>query len=492
MLEALIGGRLSYVAVSVRVALKAMLKPTDPNPRSRDETSDHPLPAFSGAHRLALLVLFALILVAKLPRPWAEGRFQDEEATVFLAYAWHYPWSAALFRPFAGYWNFAADAAAVLIVRLERTGLLPLEHAPYVTMSLGLAAQMLPAVLVLTSREQWLSRRTAPVVALLLIAASPATEEVFFNVLHIQFQLALCAALILAFDAPSGRATRIGYNLLLFLGPLCGPGVIVILPLFALRWFLDRDGKRLMQFAALGSGTAIQLVLFFGQSPMRGHLVGPAMIAAAMFVRMIALRFLGPDFANLVAAVIDGSQKAGGTLWLWFALAAVLLFGGLIWVSSRRRDSALWLALSSLAIGAASLGFGMVRVNDSDLIGVVSGERYNFLPLALLGLAILALAMRPGIRGRPIYVSLCTLMLLTGAFYFSKTLVGLSSGPSWPSEVSAWRMDHHHPLAVWPRPFTADLSDETHPCSTPEEIHGQPKDPRYCESGWVAGFYRRR
>ncbi len=472
-------------------AMNVVLKPS-PIAKSLDEISGGASVAFSCPQRLALLVAFALIMIAKLPHPWAEGRFQDEEATVFLAYAWHYPWMTALFRPFAGYWNFAADAAAVMVVQLERNGILPLEYAPYLTMSLGLAAQLLPAVLILTSREQWLTRPSAVVVALLLIAGSPATEEVFFNVLHIQFQLALCAALILAFELPATRAARIGYNLLLFLGPLCGPGVIVILPLFALRCLVDRDNKRLMQVAALGAGTALQLLLFFGQSPMRGHVVGPAMVAAAMFVRMIALRFFGPDFANIVAGVIDGSQKAGGMLWLWFAVAAVLLFGGLIVIASRRRDSAVWLVLSSLAIGAASLGFGMVRVNDSDLIGVVSGERYNFLPLVLLGLAVLALAMRPGIRGRPFYVSLSALMLLSGSFYFSKTLIGLSNGPSWRAEVRAWRKDHHHPLAVWPRPFTADLSDQTQACSLPSQVRGQSKDPRYCESGWVAGFYRRR
>jgi hypothetical protein len=439
---------------------------------------------------LALLVIFALVLVARLPRPWAEGRFLDEEATVFLAYAWHYPWAHALFRPFAGYWNLAANSATVLAVALERSGILPLERAPYLTMSLGLAAQLLPAVLILTSRAQWLGGRIAVVTALLLIAATPATEEVSFNVLHIQLHLALCAALVLSFDVPPGRGARIGYNLLLFLAPLCGPGVIVILPLFVLRWLLDRDRKRLVQVAALTAGTAVQLLLFYGPSPMRGHLVDPGTIAAAMFVRVIALRFLGPDFANFLAGVIYKSQSSGGMLWWCFAAATALLFFALIVVAARRRDAALWLVLSSMTVGAVSIGFGMVRVNDADLLGVVSGERYNFIPLVLLGLTLIALAMRPDIRWRQVYVSLCALMLLTGALYFSKTLNSMSNGPSWPAEVRIWRKDHRHPLSVWPRPYVADLSDTTRPCSPPGANPAQSNDPRYCESGWVAGFYR--
>ena len=56
---------------------------------------------------------------------------------MFLAYAWHYPWLDALFRPFAGYWNLGANASTVLPLQLVQGGVLPLERAPYFTMSLG-------------------------------------------------------------------------------------------------------------------------------------------------------------------------------------------------------------------------------------------------------------------------------------------------------------------------------------------------------------------
>jgi hypothetical protein len=42
-------------------------------------------------------------------------------------------------------------------------------------------------------------------------------EEAFFNVLHIPFHLALCAALTLSLDPPRGPIGRIGYANLLFL-----------------------------------------------------------------------------------------------------------------------------------------------------------------------------------------------------------------------------------------------------------------------------------
>jgi hypothetical protein len=443
---------------------------------------------FSRAQRWALLAAFALIVVLRLPGAWAQGRFQDEEATVFLAYAWHHPWLDALFRPFAGYWNFGANATTLLVARLVQHGVLPLERAPYATMTIALAVQLLPAVLILTGSGQWLAGRLAVIAALLMIAIMPATEEIFFNVLHIQFHLALCAALILALDVPQRRAARIGYWLPLFLAPLCGPGAIVILPLFALRALSDRDRGRLLQLAALAAGAAVQLLLFYGASPMRGHLFDPATIAAAMFVRLIALPAAGIHMADRFAGTIYASQTSGGIAWWSFAAATCLLFGLLIVRAAQRRDAALWLVLSSLAIAAASFGFGMVIVHSSSLFSVFAGERYNFLPLVLLGLALIVLARRPASAATPVYVLLCTLMLLSGAFYYRHPLRDFAEGPPWPAEVAAWRRDHRHPMAVWPRPWTADLSDETRICSRP--IPGAPSnDPRYCESGWVAGFF---
>jgi hypothetical protein len=447
---------------------------------------------FSRAERWGLLAAFALVLVLRLPRAWAVGRFQDEEATVFLAYAWHHDGLDALFRPFAGYWNLGANATTLLVARLVQGGILPLERAPYVTMAIALAFQALPAVLILTGSGRWLAARLAVIAALLTIAIMPATEEVFFNVLHIQFHLALCAGLILALDVPRRRIARIGYHLLLFLAPLCGPGAIVILPLFALRALVDRDRGRFVQCAAFAAGAAVQLLLFYGATPLRGHLIDPATVAAAMSVRLVALPAFGVNLAYRFGGFIYASQMAGGAAWWAIAAATCLLFGVLLLRAFQRRDAAIWLLLSSLGIAAASLGFGMVIVTRASLVRVYDGERYNFLPLVLLGLALIALARRQEMREKAVYASLCALMLLTGARQYPQPNPDFAEGPSWPAEVAAWRRDHHHPLAVWPRPWAADLSDETRACSPPGKDLAQWTDPRYCESGWAAGFFPRK
>nr|WP_321983704.1 hypothetical protein [uncultured Lichenicoccus sp.] len=446
---------------------------------------------FGRLQRWLLLVGFALLVIFRLPHAWTHGRFQAEEATVFLAYAWHRPWLDALFRPFAGYWNLAANATTLLVVALVKGGVVSLETAPYLTMTMALAVQLLPAVLILTGRAPWLAGRMAVIAALLFVAMAPSTEEVFLNVLHIQFHLALCVALILALDVPRRRIVQAGYGVLLFLAPLCGPGAIVLLPLVALRGLIDRDAGRLMQLAPFTTGAVIQLFLFYGPSALRGNLLDPGTIAAAMFVRMIALPIVGYEHARLLGAFIYVSQTSGGGGWWWFVAAAVMLFGTLIVQAAGRRDAAIWLVLSALSIAAVFFGYGMLifdRFSPFD----VGAERYDFLPLVLLGLAILVLAIRPRFPGRAVYASLCVLTLFTGTIQYLKPQRFLGQGPSWDAEVSAWRRDHHHPLAVWPRPWAADLSDDTRPCSPASRDTRLSTDPNYCENGWAAAFSRPR
>jgi hypothetical protein len=452
----------------------------------------NPRPAFANWQRWLLLVAFAVLLVFRLPGAWVHGRFQDEEATVFLAYAWHYPWREALFRPFAGYWNLGATASTVLLVQLVKGGIVPLEQAPYVTMGIAFLVQLLPAVLILTGSAHWLGSRLATIAALLIIAIAPATEEVFFNVMHIQFHLALCAALILALDVPSGRWGRAAYGMLLFAAPLCGPGAIVLVPLFGLRALLDKDRQRLAQLMAVAAGAAVQLLFFYSPSGVRGHSQSFGAVAGAMFVRMIALPFLGTEEAYRAAALIYDSRQSGGHIFWLFAAATLIAFAALFTLAVKRRDSAVWLLLSALSIGSISMAVGMVTTKGIDAFSVFGSERYNFLPEVLIGLTLVALATRRPIRERPLYAVLCGILITVGALHYWKPLKDFAKGPSWPAEVRAWRADHRHPLAVWPGRWAADLSDQAKPCSAPGVDIRRSSDPRYCENGWLAAFFENR
>lgn len=433
---------------------------------------------------LPVLLVFGLLVAFRLPLAWGEGRFQDEEATVFLAFAWHFP-SEALFRPFGGYLNLAANASTLALATLIRSETLPLEYAPYFTMMVGLLSQLLPAILILNGRSPWLADLRVRLVALLILVLMPTTEEVFLNAMHVQFHLALAVGLIAALKAGDGRLRKVFEGSILFLAPLCGPAAIVFLPLFALRGLIERDRRRCWQFAILASGAAIQMLFFYHATPLRGVPFDPLNLAAAMFIRLPALLFsgvTGADFFGWAAAV--GLIKGGPNLWVLGTLS-VLVFAAIFVATLRVRDDAFWLLAAAVGVATVSLGFGIVTGAAFAPFFALAGPRYNYIPLVMLSLCFLCLATRADAAERRTPRMLVGLLLFVGVVHYFRPVDTYAEGPSWRKEVAAWRADPQHLLLVWPE-WKADLSSRAIRC----EQSFKPTDyiPRYCEQGWLTSF----
>lgn len=442
--------------------------------------------------RWALLGLFAALVVLRLPKAWLNGRLLGEEGAIFLSYAWHNSALPSLLRSFGGYLNIGANVPAVLSARLLQLELIPLELIPYLTMTTGLLFQLVPGVIILSARAPWLASRWAVLASLLMVATSPLTEEVFFNSLHVQFHLALSAALLLAVAPPRSRPGRAAVLFLLFLAPLCGPGAIVLVPFYAARALIDRDRSRAGQAAALALGTALQLFLFFTPSPIRGDFLDPATLSVVMFVRMGILPFTNAPIAQFVGMQVHQAYLAGNGSW-WIAVAVSLLYVGLLaWLVWRtRKEPAVWLLAPALVLAAISFGGGMIHVSSGVWFSPQLAQRYNFVPLVLLGLGMVAIAMKPG-RGSPLIpVSACIVMIASGAISYPQPLAMLSDGPSWRDEVAAWRQDRSYMPRGWPASWQVDLSDQDRPCLA--QLNGKKNDdPEYCESAWITRIVTER
>ncbi|MDB5711823.1 MAG: hypothetical protein JWL96_3893 [Sphingomonas bacterium] len=442
---------------------------------------------FTARQRFWLLVGVAILTMLRIPLAWLHSRLLCEEGTIFMAYAWHNPASAALWRSFAGYLNLGANASTLAMVKLVRGGLLPLEVAPYFTMTTALVFQLVPAMLILTGRGRWLANRWSVIACLALIVASPRTEEVFLNVMHIQFHLALACALILVLEVPVSRAARIVQWIPLFLAPLCGPGAIVLLPIFALRTLLDRDPARVAQTIALAAGSAIQLLVFYTPSPLRGHLVDPSSLVNLMFVRLAVSPYLTVLVGELAGKGVYTLSLSRGVGWWCATIASLAYFSWLVREALRGgRDAAFWLILTGLALAVISFGAGMLLVDQNVWFYVGAAQRYNFLPMVLLGMGTIGLTMRTENAHRRIFRMLCILTMVSSIATFFIPIPSMRNGPDWSTEVANWRLDHDHRLAAWPQRWVVDLSDKDRPCPPPVLTANSPRDPQYCESNWLA------
>jgi len=405
----------------------------------------------SHAGRLTSILLFAALVSVRMPGILIHGRFWAEEGHPIFYSAWTMPWYDVLRLSYGGYLSLIPNVAGLLARHL-----VPLDYAPYVDTTIALVIQICPAMLLVTARDNWLKGRARLIAALLLVATPPATEEVWLATIHAQVHLVVCAGLILALET---RDDAIGVFrlVLLLLAALCGPGPWTLIPLFALRAWFDRSRGRAVQTAVLAIGTAIELLFFFNfhLRPERVF-AGPRMQLLIFFVRHLLIPLLGLHFSGPIAAGIHDRVVAAHAP-IWPMVATIVAFGGFAAVVIRwRAYAAMWLLMAGGTL--AVVGYSGALAGGANLLVPQLGERYSFAPTVMFGWSLLALSSLAGRRVRLVASALVVWLILVGVTgYFKPSWRGFAVGPDWRSEVAAWRADHSHAIAIWPRPWTLQL-----------------------------------
>ncbi len=398
-----------------------------------------------------LLALFAVLVCARMPEILIKGRFWAEEGRNFLPAALAMPPLAALLHPYGGYLNLVANAAMLAASRL-----MPLSLAPYLTIAVGLFFQLLPPWLLLTSRDPWLRSARTRAAGVLLLLLIPASEEVWLQTLHCQFELTLACGIILALEPATGPAAAARWAILL-LAPLCGPGAISLAPLFLARAAIDRSGARLLQGLVLAGGSAIQLACFTAPFAGRQYGLDPLVMLCILSVRHVTVPFFGLAAAHALTDNIRAALRAGH-LPLLGMLPALLMFAPLASAMSRepRATSARWL-LAAASLSACASYYGAID-GAARLIHVTCGERYVFVPQALLALAILALAATASRKVACVATVAVIWLIAVGASNFRSTSPEINDGPSWRAEIRAWQHDPSHVVRLWPQGWSVALN----------------------------------
>ncbi len=395
------------------------------------------------------LAVFGLLVCARMPMIMTSERFWAEEGRHFFEDAWVMAPLPALFASFGGYLNLVANAAA-----LAARWLMPLRLAPLLTITTGLAFQLCPPLLLLTARDTWLQPPQVRASALLLLLLVPASEEIWLQSLHCQFELLLCCAIILALDVEVGWRAWLRLALLA-LAPLCGPVVIALVPLFLVRSALDRSVRRLVQTAALTGPALLQALVFLQAEPGRGYVLHPVLLLCAFTVRHLALPFLGVDMANSVAASIRASLHASQMPFVAVVLPLLvfpLLFAAAFW--RRAASPAIWFATAAMLIAVASY-VGAIGGVASLLTDVRGQGRYVVVPQTLLYLTVLALTVT--VEGWTKWVGWAVIVWLSVVGAYSYCNPFMTRGPSWRSEIALWEADPSHVIQLWPEGWAMTL-----------------------------------
>ncbi len=411
--------------------------------------SGRPVALGPGTVTLALLLYAALVLL-RMPEIVLKGRFWAEEGTIFFTHAWTLDPVRALLTPVGGYLNLVANGAT-----LAARWTMPVTDAPYVTIGVALLFQLVPPLILLTARDAWLQPWPVRLGGVLLLLLVPGSDEIWLQTLHCQFELALACGLLLALEAPRGGRMVFGLALLV-LAPLCGPGAIALTPLFLLRAVLDRTRGRVLQLASLVSGSAIQIAFFFSLGTDRGYTLDPGVLLSVVAVKDLVVPFTGLySSAGRVAAL--QAAVASGHVPVLAIVAPLVVFGGLttvIWRAGNR--PAFWL-LAGAAATALSAYIGALD-GTAALIHTRAGARYAFVPLSLTALSVLALSADRASSWRWPAAAICGWLLVVGTRSYTTPWPPVSDGPSWHEQVALWRADPAYVMHIWPSPWTVTLA----------------------------------
>ena len=410
--------------------------------------------------RLSLFGIFALLVGLRLPEVFLTPRLWAEEG-LFFQNAWTMPASQALWREYGGYLNIIANAAGVIARHT-----VALRDAPLVATGIGLLFQTFPAVLIVTSRATWLQRPGAMALAVLAVAAMPATEEVWLQTLHSQNHLGLCVAFILSFDDAPGPAVRWFRRAILLLAPLSGLFAVLVLPLMLLRAAIERSRERTIQCCLLGAGALIQVGLFYtpesGVALGRSDRVWPGILAYSLFIRHVAEPLIGLWATQALGDAIALAMRAGRSP-LWPVGLLALFAGVAIWASMRRSwTGAPWLLAAAGSIAVVSYA-GAIH-GGFILLFPLAGERYSFVPQVLLTCTLIAI----GSPGRVDLLSraatfVAMWMIMLGLLDYMRPMERFSSGPEWREEVSLWEADPDHVIRLWPEGWYMQLTRDHSP-----------------------------
>lgn len=391
------------------------------------------------SEKLCYLLLFAGLIIVRIPHAILHGRFWAEEGSIFFANAWHLTWSEALFAVHTGYLNLTANAAGLL------ASCFPLAQAPLVTAAIALLIHLVPAILILTSRTPWTQHRWTAFAALLALALPPAAQETWLNSINSQHHLAIAVGIILALDTERTRVRFFHYAVLL-LAALSAPAAWFLSPLLILRALQERSPQRTIQTLIFVGGIAVELALFF-QPGERTFGMPISVFGGVLLIKHILLPMLDAERA---ISVIEGlrSRYMVGERPLWPLLIVAALYGVSLLAALRRPTSSpLWFLLGA---GILTASYVSALGDKMGLLEYVGGGRYQLVPHALIMMALLSFSatetglrsyLAAGLFGWIIAAQTATLLLWNAPY---------TTGADWRSEVETWQRDSTHQLRIWP------------------------------------------
>jgi hypothetical protein len=419
-----------------------------------------------GNHPAILVAIFVFILILVITRDpmlLIQPRFWAEDGAHFYEFAFSHDWlDTLLFHP--NYRLLLSNLSA-----LAATGIVDMELAPLpFTLKSLLIMSAAVAIVIWGNSELWNTPLKKLLVSLIIVFA-PVSDETWLNANGTQYYSALITALLLCESMPqSGWIRKLLYRVLLLTGSLNGLLSCVLTPLYWIKAFRSRDREVFIQAIILSIGCLIQLLsMSIETDSAERH----RLTSLATFGWITAIKTYGHVFSRefgqlLYDIIITDGQVPYMVSRLYFLLGYMWLaiwLGILAALAYRLRQSvALYLLASYVLLFVFVSIFAIAGRDNIFLLYPLLGNRYFFIPSALLLIVIMTSIQVPGRNVRSsawaITASIVlTLGLLNSIHKYYTALDDFSAYPEWKIEVGKWQSNPQHRLSIWPPPWAIDL-----------------------------------
>lgn len=308
---------------------------------------------------LAFLLFYALICTRAFH--WLSNpQFFIEDGPEFYGPAFNYGLST-LTREYASYFHAVHRILALIAL------LFPLRYGPLVMELLALGVEAGTAALILSKRMagQFASSNVRFSLAFFLIA-HPYSDELFGNVAHAQWYLAVVSLAIVYAEPCKKTALRIVDSILITLNCLTGPYAPIVA---ASAWIRTRTEKRILPIAILTTLTAVITVVEILNHPRTGL---AKIHRFALLERMIANQVVSGPLLGL-----NSIRRTPMTVYFDPQMSAIALFGALVIGFGLRKSPPLIRAIAGLGV-FSSMSSLISQATWFGLGNPGMGERYFF------------------------------------------------------------------------------------------------------------------
>lgn len=262
-----------------------------------------------------LLIICALASISRRPEAISNAQFWAEDGRYWYADAYNEGPISSLFGLYGGYFVMTYRVVASFSL------LLPLSFAPLFFNLVALIVQLLPVVLLSSSRfTHIITKKTSAYLICILYILIPNLAEVHINLTNIQWHLGITTYLILFAKKPNSKLWLLFDVLVILATGLAGPMLILLFPIaFYMFKYAKNRGLRLYTLL-IGLLAILQLICIFFISDYE-RVGGQPDAAPYKIVRMIG----GQIFSGGLAGEKNVSTLYDNELLLYIAFLIVTL-----------------------------------------------------------------------------------------------------------------------------------------------------------------------